>query len=205
MDRLADLAQRGGQMVAIDPQPIPQWLYDEVNEYFIPLPFEPATILDLGANIGAFTQRAHERWPGARIVCCEPMPFNVVHLRRNAPADTTIISAAVREQSGVDEIFIGDLFVTGGFVQFGRQTKHTLMVECIAAGELPPCELVKIDTEGCEVEILRNLQLQRTQALFLEHHSRADAETIKEMLAPEFHLVSGDSGEAIGTFSFLRR
>jgi FkbM family methyltransferase len=192
-------------MPAIDPRPIPRWLYDEVEEYFIPLPFEPATILDIGANIGAFTQRAHEKWPEARIVCCEPMPFNVVHLRRNVPAGTTIISAAVREQSGVDEIFIGDLFVTGGFVQFGRQTQRTLTVECIAAGELPPCELVKIDTEGCEVEILRNLQLQRTRALFLEHHSRADAETIKEMLAPEFQLVSGDSGEEIGTFAFLRR
>lgn len=192
-------------MPAIPPRPIPRWLRNEVSEYFIPLPFQPATILDIGANIGAFAQRAHEEWPEARIVCCEPMPFNVVHLRRNAPTGATIISAAVREHSGVDEIFLGDLFVTGGFVQFGRQTAKTLMVECIAASELPPCELVKIDTEGCEVEILRNLQLQQTRALFLEHHSRADAETIKEMLAPEFHLVSGDSGKAIGTFSFLRR
>ncbi len=192
-------------MVAIHPQPIPKWLYDEVDRYFIPLPFEPATILDIGANIGAFAQRAREKWPGVQIVCCEPMPFNVVHLRRNAPAGTTIISAAVREQSGVDEIFIGDNFVTGGFVQFGRQTQQKLLVECIAARELPPCDLVKIDTEGCEVEILRNLQLKRTQALFLEHHSRADAETIKAMLAPEYRLLGGDSAEAIGTFAFLRR
>jgi hypothetical protein len=133
------------------------------------------------------------------------MPFNVVHLRRNAPADATIISAAVREYSGVDEIFIGDLFVTGGFVQFGRQTENTLMVECIAASELPPSELVKIDTEGCEVEILRNLPLEQTRAIFVEHHSREDAETIKEMLAPQFDLLSDDAGQAIGTFAFLRR
>jgi FkbM family methyltransferase len=192
-------------MIPIHPQPIPKWLYDEVDQYFIPLPFEPATILDIGANIGAFAQRAHEKWPGAQIVCCEPMPFNVVHLRRNAPADASIISAAVREQSGVDDIFIGDNFVTGGFVQFGRQTQQKLLVECIAARELPPCELVKIDTEGSEVEILRNLQLQRTRAFFLEHHSRADAETIKAMLAPEYRLVGCDSGKAIGTFAFLRR
>jgi len=192
-------------MSPIHPQPIPKWLYDEVDQYFIPLPFEPATILDIGANIGAFAQRAHERWPAAQFVCCEPMPFNVVHLRRNAPAGATIISAAVREQSGVDEIYIGDNFATGGFVQFGRQTQQKLLVECIAARELPPCELVKIDTEGSEVEILRNLQLQRTRALFLEHHSRADAETIKAMLAPEYRLVGCDSGKPLGTFAFLRR
>jgi FkbM family methyltransferase len=192
-------------MILIHPQPIPKWLYDEVDQYFIPLPFQPATILDIGANIGAFAQRAHEKWPDAQIVCCEPMPFNVVHLRRNAPARTAIISAAVREQSGVDDIFIGDHFVTCGFVQLGRQTQQKLMVECIAAGELPPCDLVKIDTEGSEVEILRNLQLQRTRALFLEHHSRADAETIKAMLDRDYRLVGCDSGKALGTFAFVRR
>ena len=192
-------------MVPIQPQSIPQWLRDEVEEYFVPLPFEPETILDIGANIGAFAQRAGERWPGVRIVCCEPMPFNVVHLRRNAPAGTVIVSAAVREDSGIDDIFIGDNFVTGGFVQFGRQTQQTLLVECVAARELPSSDLVKIDTEGCEVEILRNLDLQRTRAIFLEHHNRADADAIKAMLMPSFDLVSVDAGEALGTFSFIRR
>jgi FkbM family methyltransferase len=192
-------------MVPIQPQPIPQWLRDEVEEYFIPLPFEPESILDIGANIGAFARRAGEKWPGAKIVCCEPMPFNVVHLRRNAPTGATIVSAAVREHSGIDDIFIGDNFVTGGFVRFGRQTKQTLLVECVAAKELPPSDLVKIDTEGCEVEILRNLRLDRTRAIFLEHHSRADAETIKAMLAPTFNLVGADAGQALGTFSFIRR
>ena len=95
--------------------------------------------------------------------------------------------------------------MTGGFVQFGRQTGQTLLVECVAAKDLPPSELVKIDTEGCEVEILRNLNLERTRAIFLEHHSRVDAETIKSMLAPAFNLAGVDGGEAIGTFSFVRR
>jgi len=192
-------------MNIIPPQPIPQWLRDEVEEYFVPLPFEPMTILDIGANIGAFTQRAHKQWPQARIICCEPMPFNVTHLRRNAFEGAIIISAAVREHSGTDLIFIGDNFVTGGFVQFGRQTQSRILVECIAAKELPSCDLVKIDTEGCEVEILTHLPLRDTRAIFLEHHNRADAEAIKEMLAPQFNLVRADSCKAIGTFSYVRK
>jgi hypothetical protein len=64
-------------------QQIPQWLYQEVDQCFIPLPFQPATILDIGANIGAFAQRARQKWPDAKMICCEPMPFNVVQLRRN--------------------------------------------------------------------------------------------------------------------------
>jgi len=192
-------------MPVIPPQPIPDWLYKEVEEYFIPLPFEPQSILDVGANIGAFAQRAHSKWPGAHIICCEPMPFNVVHLRRNVPDDVEIISAAVREFSGADEIFVGDCFVTGGFIQFGRQTRHKILVECIAAKELPSCELVKIDTEGCEVEILRGLLLQKTRAIFVEHHSRADAETITAMLSSNFSLVNEDSGKPIGVLKFVRR
>ena len=70
-------------------------------------------------------------------------------------------------------------------------------------------KLVKIDTEGCEVEILRSLPLQDTKAIFLEYHSRADAVTIRELLDREFalHPATGNarsSGE-IGTFAFLRR
>lgn len=106
------------------------------------------------------------------------MPFNVSRLRKNVDSSVVILSAAVRAYSGVDEIFIGDNFVTGGFVQFGRQTQNKLLVECLAAKELPSCELVKIDTEGSEVEILSNLLLEKTQAILLEHHSRSDAETI---------------------------
>lgn len=192
-------------MIELKPQAIPDWLYAEVEEYFVPLPFEPRSILDIGANVGAFAQRAHRRWPGARIVCCEPMPFNVSQLRRNVPAGTVIISAAVRERSGVDEIFLGDNPATGGFVRFGRQTQKKILVECIAAKELPSSELVKIDTEGCEVEILRNLQLHDTRAVFLEHHSRADAEIIKALLEAEFVLHGTDCGRAVGTLVFLRR
>lgn len=196
-------------MVPILPQEIPRWLLDEVAEYFVPLPFRPRTILDIGANIGAFATVSHQLWPEARITCCEPMPFNVCHLRRNVPNGGEVISAAIRGHSGVDEILVGDNLATGGFFSIGRQTERRILVECLAASELPSCELVKIDTEGCEVEILRSLPLQDTKAIFLEYHSRADAVTIRELLDREFalHPATGNarsSGE-IGTFAFLRR
>jgi len=124
-------------MPEIAPCAIPAWLEREVDEYFTPLPFTPQSILDVGANVGAFARRANAMWPDAKIICCEPMPFNVVHLRRNAPEGTVIVSAAIRSFNGVDDIFIGDSFVTGGFARFGRQTGRTLLVECVAASTLP--------------------------------------------------------------------
>jgi FkbM family methyltransferase len=192
-------------MVILHHQPIPQWLHDEVAEYFVPLHFEPKTILDIGANVGAFAQTAHKYWPKAHIVCCEPMPYNLSYLRRNVPLGTEIISAAIRAHSGIDEIFIGDNFLTSGFFQLGRQTQQSILVECVAARELPSCELVKIDTEGCEIQILTHLPLQATRAIFVEYHSRADADAIKAMLASHFRLVSIDAGQDLGTMSFIRR
>lgn len=58
---------------------IPDWLSQEVNDYFaVPIRSIPKTVLDIGANIGAFALRAHYEWPAAKVICFEPMPFNIV-------------------------------------------------------------------------------------------------------------------------------
>ena len=62
---------------------------------------------------------------------------------------------------------------------------------------------MKIDTEGCEVEILSGLDLSRTQAILLEYQSRADAKTIMRMLTPQFWVLQ-KSGREIGTMIFQR-
>ncbi|WGE30901.1 hypothetical protein PHA77_18075 (plasmid) [Edwardsiella tarda] len=69
---------------------IPEWLRCEVNEYFsTPITLQPTTILDIGANIGAFALRAHQEWPDAYIACYEPMPNNVQLLRQHV--DTILV------------------------------------------------------------------------------------------------------------------
>jgi FkbM family methyltransferase len=191
-------------MKLIHPESIPDWLIKEVQEYFVPLPFEPQSILDIGANIGAFAQLALERWPSTRIICCEPMPFNVTRLRHAVGNRATILSAAIRAHSGIDEIYLGDNLVTGGFVQLGRQTQHRIVVECLAAHELPSCELVKVDTEGCELEILMNLKLDQTRAVWVEYHSLADAQAIRGLLERDFELQTQVPNNALGTMAFVR-
>ena len=184
---------------------IPDWLQKEVNDYFFkPLNVNPTTVLDIGANIGAFALRAHIEWPAARVICYEPMPFNIEALLGNVSAAWCQVEPfAVRAQAGDADIYIGDMFVTGGFKRWGRQTEKTIRVPCVAANAIPSCDLVKIDTEGCEVEILSGLELSRTQAILLEYHSRADAKTIMRMLTPQF-TVMHKSGREIGTIILER-
>jgi FkbM family methyltransferase len=186
--------------------PIPEWLHREIDDYFVePLDVKPTTVLDIGANVGAFALRAHREWPTARVTCYEPMPFNVDQLRQNVDAEwCQVVPCAVRARSGEDDIHLGDMFVTGGFMKGERQSDRLIRVSCVAAGEIPSCDLVKIDTEGCEVEILANLDLTKTQAILLEHHSRNDAAAIKQMLAPKFKVVHDESEREVGTMTFVR-
>jgi FkbM family methyltransferase len=184
---------------------IPEWLQREVDDYFVvSIETAPTTVLDIGANIGAFALRAHQEWPNAKVFCYEPMPFNVVRLRQNVDQEwCTVEPSAVRAKAGTSDIFIGDMFVTGGFARGARQTDQTVRVNCVAVSSLPACDLVKIDTEGSEVEILQSLDLRNTKVIMLEHHCTRDAELIKEMLSGKFQLVHDETWREIGTEVFF--
>jgi FkbM family methyltransferase len=185
---------------------VPEWLVREVEDYFVvPLMASPKVIVDIGANIGAFALRARKAWPDAKIIAYEPLPSNVAHLRANLDPDwSEVVPCAVKAEGGQQDMFLGDLFVTGGFERAGRQTLNRIAVDCVAARDLPSCDLLKIDTEGSEVEILRGADLTGVQAILVEHHSREDAETIKAMLGA-FDCLHEEPDKEVGTLVFERR
>lgn len=185
---------------------IPEWLSKEVEDYFATtITAKPKIILDIGANIGAFAQRAHQEWPDAKIISYEPMPFNVEALRNNVDSEWCQVEPfGVREIAGDEDIYVGDMFVTGGFKKGERQTENKILVTCVAASTLPSADLVKVDTEGCEVEILRNLDLSKTQVVMVEHHSLQDAKAIKELLSDRFAVIHGEIEREVGTEIYQR-
>ena len=83
------------------------FVHSEVFEhqyYRLPLRFAPATILDLGANIGLSTIYFARRYPGSRLACVEPVPENVRLLIRNLKdnaVEAEVIAAAIDAKDGV--------------------------------------------------------------------------------------------------------
>src|SRR5580700_93674 len=83
------------------------FVHSEVFEhqyYRLPLRFAPATILDLGANIGFSAIYFARRYPGSRIACVEPVPDNVRLLTRNLKdnaVEAEVIAAAVDAKDGM--------------------------------------------------------------------------------------------------------
>ena len=111
----------------------------------------------------------------------------------------------VRAKASEEEIYLGDLFVTGSFQKGSRQTDIKVLVQCVAASGLPSADLIKIDTEGCEVEILQNIDLSKAKAVILEHHCLSDALIIKKILMENFDLIHDQSDRDVGTEIFLRK
>lgn len=55
------------------------------------LVFPPDVIFDIGANMGAYTHYAHERFPEALVVAVEPHPANFAVLHRYAPPTDRVV------------------------------------------------------------------------------------------------------------------
>src|SRR5260370_24125137 len=120
------------------------------------------------------------------------MTLNLDQLKKNISPDYGMVFPyAICGTSGVREIYIGDMFVTSGFVKGPRQTSQKMAVQCLAAADLPVADLVKIGTEGSEGEILRGLNLSTTSIIMLDPPSTTDAKIIKNMITCGFPLRRG--------------
>ena len=147
------------------------------GEYDIPLNVPPKTVLDIGANEGAFTFWARQKWPDSRITAIEPVASNLEFFNRNHQDDkmVNVLPEALSSETVIR--------LHPGTHNSGEWSKYDLgeqrMNEWVEMSALNPhsiesAEFVKIDTEGCEIEILSGLDLSKTKALACEIHRESD-------------------------------
>ncbi len=181
------------------------FILDEVLEYDIPgLEFEsPPRILDVGANIGAFTVWAMQRWPGARITAYEPHPDNFKALVENARVDggfgPVCLPVAVSDRVGPVKLYKGRNGACHALTTDGRnQAAEYIVVGCQSANDLPPCDVLKLDVEGAELGILRVYRhLSQCKAVLLEWHSLDDRPLILRRLLESGLLIHSEDGHII--------
>lgn len=159
------------------------FVHSEVFEnhyYRLPLRVAPATILDLGANIGLSAIYFARCYPESRIACVEPMPGNlkllIRNLRENA-VETDVIAAAVDAKDGV-------VAMEYGAADYGHKiaaaAPSSVSLE-VASVSVPSIQhrlgwdrigLVKIDIEGHESVLLSQAceWLADVDALCVEYH-----------------------------------
>ena len=144
------------------------------GEYDIPLATPPATVLDVGANVGIFTLWAAQRWPHCHIAAYEPLPENFRDLDGNTQHiahRVGLSTLALSDRTARDvKMFRGRNRMCGSVEAEGSEGE-TVSVHLLDAAALESKEFVKLDVEGHELAILQRLNLNNTRAIALEAHS----------------------------------
>lgn len=196
---------------------IPRDMFKDTLEIFqgrydVPVNFHvPPVVLDIGANIGAFSIWASQRWPDCLVHAYEPIPLNASMLEENVTdhrVNARVVAAAVTPGSA-NLMYLGKHNRgEASLHDLGEQIlSNTVKVAIVHPNKLPPADVIKIDTEGCEVPILNGLvHLAKATAVMFEWHSRTDREKLDSMLhARGFTFFScHGSHPARGVSKYLR-
>lgn len=128
----------------------------------------PRVIFDVGANIGCASVLFANAYPNALIFAFEPEPKNFELLKINTQAYKNVklfnmaLGATTESRllmASDDEKNLGGF----SFYSAGANSKKTQRVEVVGVADIleheriPKIDLIKIDTEGCEFEILNAL------------------------------------------------
>lgn len=173
------------------------------GEYALPRGWRietPRRVVDVGANVGAFAIWAREQWPRCELDCYEPHPDNAAMLRRNVEQlgeGVRVHETAVVEETDTLKSWLYDGRNNCGEASLwrgGEQLDSGRMVECIPARDLPACDILKVDTEGCELEILRGYpHLDALLCVMLEWHRYEDRWAIGALLAGSFECIRDET------------
>ncbi len=168
----------------------------EKHEYAVPphyLPSGSLTIVDIGANVGLFALYMKSIRTDCDVYCFEPAPHILKLLEKNIRSHQRIkaFANALSDHDGVAELYLNP-FNSGenSLKSEGAQGGQSIQVDVRDAATvfrqigLTYIDILKIDTEGSEVEILRSLHqyLPYVGIVMAEYHSETDRRAIDTML-----------------------
>lgn len=161
-----------------------------------PLPSDPKVVLDIGANLGSFTVWAARKWPTCGIHAYEPHPDTFAMLEKNVEEYGTNGQSSALPMALIclhnQAVYAdGDLDLYPGLPNCGcaslwkgeEQRPVPMRVRGVSPTKLPPCDFLKIDTEGSELGILLGYPfLETVTAVALEYHSARDQRMLVAVL-----------------------
>ena len=173
-------------------------------------------VFDVGANVGLFALSVHAVHPQSRIHCFEPCP--AVHMLLEANVgdfpEMIIHKFGLFNRDMEAAMHIHQYNTGQNSIRFaGTHHSGTVHVQVRDAGTqfdalgLAHLDVLKIDTEGCEVEILESMgdRLDKVDYVLAEYHTEGDRRAIDELLN-RFHLFGSSAVTAgVGTVKYVHR
>lgn len=183
---------------------------------------EPRAILDIGANQGITAAYFRMTCPEAMIVCVEPDPATFPILQENARriGRCEAHNLALLDRDGSAPFISSSISVVSTLYALPAKGIHSetvdvavrhagvFVAEVASRLGVSGFDLLKIDTEGAELPILRAIGdgLAGFETIHIEYHSAADRQAIASLLASTHEMKREriDDPER-GTVSYLRR
>lgn len=175
------------------------------------------TILDVGANVGAASVYLAMSYPEARVYAFEPGSDALSLLRGNVEqlGNVSIFPFGLYDQDKTLPLFHGkndsvesSLCASTRTAPGAERVRLQCASQFLSDNGIANVDILKIDTEGCELPILRSLSayLPEVKVLYVEYHSERDRRMIDEMLAQTHVLWKGHVRFAYrGEFCYLKR
>ncbi|MEZ0540680.1 FkbM family methyltransferase [Fibrella arboris] len=161
------------------------YTFDQVfiqDQYKLPYPFDPKTIVDAGANIGLSAVYFAHRFPDAQLVAIEPDKANFAQLQRNCANYPQIEARCAGVWSTDGYLKISNTEATSNSFQVVVTTPDdatALPAVCLPTlmqqRNWPIIDLLKIDIEGSEKELFStnyDIWLPRVRMLLVEVHDQ---------------------------------
>jgi FkbM family methyltransferase len=195
---LTGLRRRGG--LGWVPALLSRGTNTEEHRFFASLDLRGKTVYDVGAFVGLFAM--HCARSAMHVVCYEPMEDTRRRLQTNLDlnnfANVQIRPFGLGAEPATLEMAFDPLMPGGASVDAGiaggivagvaaserRTIRITTLDQDAADAALPPPQLIKIDTEGFELQALRggtNLLRTHRPDLYLEMHGETKAEKLDKV------------------------
>lgn len=151
---------------------------------------ESDTVIDVGANIGAFAIFAARRARKGRVITIEPSRESFSILEKNIKSnglDNVIIEyAAITGVSGPVTLHLSDLgtgdhsieAVLAGETSQSEQIAGITLADLFSKHDINICDFLKLNCEGAEFPIMESLSpelARRLQRIALAYHTQPDA------------------------------
>ncbi len=168
------------------------------NEYYVPgmENLKAPIIVDVGANVGVFSLYMKLMIPSSLLYCYEPAPNALSLFHQNViPFDNVVLhECGLSNIGGKAQIQLNasntgqSSLIKGSHKLLGEvEIELRESVSIFSDNQLEEIDILKIDTEGSEVDILQNLsdggKLNKIKFILLEYHSESDRREIDHLLS----------------------
>ncbi|HAC14678.1 MAG TPA: hypothetical protein DCE78_01855 [Bacteroidetes bacterium] len=167
-----------------------KFIYNEIfvqEDYQIQLESEQPVIVDCGANIGFASLYFSEKYPNAKIIAFEPNPSSVMYFNKNTQGlqesgNLKLYQVALGEENSLSHFYTTKHAASAmGSLVFAFKG-HKIPVQVKKLSEYLTVynriDLVKIDIEGSEWEVTRDLissgTIKKIDQILVEYHQESN-------------------------------